>query len=271
MKVAFQGEPGAYSEAAAAEMLGEGLDLVPCRRLEDVFVTVESGGDVCGVVPIENSLGGSITGTYDLLLRHDLQISAEHVQRISHSLLAMPGTDIAALRRVYSHPQALAQCERLLSAHPEWEVHATYDTAGSAKMVAEQRLEGAAAIASERAGTIYGLQTLAREIEDDESNFTRFIRIGREVAPPSGRDRTSLVFGTRDIPGALFKCLSIFAIRDINLKKLESRPDRGRPWHYLFYVDFDGHPRDEPCARAIEHLREICVLVKVLGSCPRAQ
>ncbi|MBI3891843.1 MAG: bifunctional chorismate mutase/prephenate dehydratase, partial [Candidatus Wallbacteria bacterium] len=180
-----------------------------------------------------------------------------------------PGTRIEDIRRVYSHPQALAQCERFLELHPGWEAHALYDTAGSARLIAREKLASGAAVACRRAAQVYGLELLAEGIEDNPQNYTRFIQIRREAAPPTGKDRTSIVFGAKDSPGALFKSLSIFAIRDINLKKLESRPSKEAPWQYVFYLDFEGHVTDEPCSKALGHLEEICHFVKVLGSYPR--
>lgn len=267
--VAFQGEHGAFSEDAASEMLQGELELVPRAGLPDVFRAVESGEVDCGVVPIENSLGGSINQTYDLLLKHSLFIGREYGLRVKHCLMALPSTRIEDIRRVYSHPQALAQCERFLERYPSWEVHALYDTAGSARLIAREKLAASAAVACRRAAAVYGLELLAEGIEDNPQNFTRFIQIRRDPVAPTGSDRTSIVFGAKDIPGALFKSLSIFAIRDINLKKLESRPSKEAPWQYVFYLDFEGHSQDEPCAKALAHLEEISHFVKVLGSYPR--
>ena len=269
LRVAFQGEHGAFSEDAACEMLPGPLELQSHAALPSVFQAIESGQADCGVVPIENSLGGSINQTYDLLLKHPLVIGAEYGLRVRHCLMALPGVPLAAIRRVYSHPQALAQCERYLEGLPGVELHAVYDTAGSAKLIAAEGLRDSAAIACFRAAGVYGLSVLAEGIEDHSQNTTRFIRIGREHGPRAERNKTSVVFGARHTPGALFKSLAIFAIRDINLTKLESRPTKESPWQYLFYADFEGHASDEPCRNALAHLAEISHFVKLLGSYPR--
>ncbi len=267
--VAFQGEHGAFSEDAACEMLAGPLELKPHSSLPAVFDAVEAGEVDCGVVPIENSLGGSINQTYDLLLKHSLVITDEFGLRVRHCLMALPGTTESAVKRVYSHPQALAQCERFLEGHPDWEIHALYDTAGSAKLIADRKLTDSAAVACKRAAHVYGLDVLTEGIEDNHRNTTRFIQIRKRPRAPTDRDRTSIVFASKDIPGALFKSLSIFAIRDINLKKLESRPSKETPWQYIFYLDFEGNANDEPCRKALIHLEEICQYVKILGSYPQ--
>ena len=265
--VAFQGVRGAFSESASLGLLGRKIELLPCRTLAHAFRAVEQGEAHTAVVPIENSLGGSIVDTYDLLLAHDLPVIAETALPVVQCLMTLPGVSLKQVRRVYSHPQALAQCERYLSGH-EWEVHAVYDTAGAAKNVAEQRLADGAAIASEHAAKLYGLKLHKRGIQDSQLNVTRFVQIAKRPAKPTGKDRTSIVFATKDVPGALWKSLSIFAIRDINLKKLESRPSKKRVWNYVFYVDFEGHAEDTACAQALAHLSEISHYVKVLGSYP---
>jgi prephenate dehydratase len=250
--------------------MGPDIELQPIAQLADVFAAVESGASSCAVVPVENSLGGSVVGTYDLMLTSPLAITHELALTIEQCLMVRPGVTIGALRRVYSHPQALAQSERFLSGFPALEVHAVYDTAGAAKLVAEQKMDDAGAIASARAAEIYGLEILKRGTQDTDSNVTRFVRIARETTRPTGRDRTSIVFSVDDRPGILWKMLSIFAIRDINLKKLESRPSKRRLGEYVFYVDFDGHSDEPACARALDHLREIALTVKLLGSYPAA-
>jgi prephenate dehydratase len=270
LRVAFQGERGAFSESAAVGLLGAGIELLPCPDLPAVFRCVEDGRAATGLVPIENSLGGSVVQTYDLLLTRRLVIVAETCLPVVQCLMALPGVRTREVRRVYSHAQALAQCERFLAGHPGWEVHAVYDTAGAAKLVAERRLADAAAIASRRAAALYGLSVLREGIQDSRVNVTRFVQIGHRLPGPTGRDRTSIVFAARDIPGALWRSLSIFAIRDINLKKLESRPSKRRPWDYVFYADLEGHVTEERCARALDHLLEITHYVKVLGSYPAA-
>jgi chorismate mutase / prephenate dehydratase len=266
--VSFQGEHGAYSEQAAYDFFGESIKTKPCAALKDVFREVEERPVSFGVVPAENSLEGTITQTYDLLLQSPLQISGEIKIKISHCLLGLPGTNLKDISKVYSHPQALAQCRRFLE-----DLHVTvepaYDTAGSAKMIMERGLRGAAAIAGERAGALYGLDMVRREIEDDPENYTRFFVVGKDDAPPTGKDKTSIVFGTKHSPGSLHRALNELAIRGINLTKIESRPIRGTPWEYHFFVDFEGHRSDQSCADALRGLARSVTFVKVLGSYPR--
>ncbi|CAN5455173.1 MAG: prephenate dehydratase [Acidobacteria bacterium] len=265
MWIAFQGEPGAYSEAAARRLVPD-AETVPCQSFEDVFAAVAAGRVSRGIVPMENSIGGSIHRNYDLLLEHDLHIVAEVELDVDHCLLARPGATATALKVVYSHPQALAQCEQYLRRFEGVEIVAVYDTAGSAKMVAESGRTDAGAIASRRAGELFGLEVLAEAIQDFASNITRFVVIGRAPAPEAEATKTSLVFTTSSTPGSLFKALSCFALRDINLSKLESRPIRGRAWEYMFYVDVDAARHAPSCARAITHLGEVAKWVRVLGS-----
>jgi len=269
-RVAFQGERGAYSEAAVIALYGEGVEAVPLPSFEDVFRAVQAGTCDLGVVPIENSLAGSIHRNYDLLLEHTLHIVGEVNVRVAHQLIANPGVKLEDVRRIYSHPQALAQCERSLAALAGVELVPTYDTAGSVKMIKEQGLRDAAAIASLRAAEIYGMQVLLSHLEDAPDNYTRFLALARTPVVPSGPSKTSLVFAGPNVPGSLFKMLSVFALRDIDLTKIESRPLRGKPWEYLFYVDFAGDMQDERCRRAVGHLEEIATFLRVFGSYPRA-
>jgi len=267
MKIAYQGEPGAFSEAAARRVEND-ADLLPCRSFEEVFDIVQAGSAAYGVLPIENSIGGSIHRNYDLLLERDLPIVAEVELPVIHHLLALPGTNLAGLKRVYSHPQGLAQCERFLRTLAGVEIIATYDTAGSAKMIADGQLTDAAAIASARAGEVFGLVSLAASIQDFDDNITRFLVVGRTPVRNAVADKTSIVFALPNEPGSLFKALSVFALRGIDLTKLESRPIPGRPWEYLFYVDL-GIARDEvACARALAHLGEFAPMLRTLGTYP---
>ena len=269
MRIAFQGEPGAYSEAAALQFAA-GAAAVPCRSFEEVFAEVERGSVTLGILPMENSIGGSIHRNYDLLVEHELPIVGEVELLVDHCLLAAPGTTVGDLKVVYSHPQALAQCEQYLQGLQGVEIIAVYDTAGGAKMVADESSPRAAAVASRRAAEVFGLEILASGIQDYAANITRFVVVGRNAAPPESATKTSIVFSLKSTPGALFKALSGFALRDIDLTKLESRPIRGRPWEYLFYVDVDM-PRDSlTCGRAITHLAEFSDWVRVLGSYPAA-
>jgi len=267
MRIAYQGELGAFSEAAARLVHAE-ADLLPCRSFEEVFTAVDAGPAGYGVLPIENSIGGSIHRNYDLLVEHQLPIVSEVELPVSHQLLALPGTTLSDLRRIYSHPQALAQCERFLRTLTGVEIIATYDTAGSAKLVAGDRLADAAAIASARAGEVFGLAPLAAGIQDYDDNITRFIVIGRRPVDAAPADKTTVVFTVPNTPGALFKALSVFALRDVDLTKLESRPIPGRPWEYLFYVDVASARDDLRCARGLAHLAEFAPMLRVLGSYP---
>jgi len=263
VRLAYQGEPGAYSEAAALQYGGPQAETLPCKSFEDVFDAVSRQKATHGVVPLENSIGGTIHRNYDLLLDHDLTISGEVELDVVHCLQALPGTKIGDIKVVYSHPQALAQCERYLKELGA-SVEAVYDTAGGAKLVAEKKLAGAAALASRRAADVFGLEVLQEAVQDFEYNITRFAIIGG--APPADANKTTIVFALPSTPGALFKALSVFALRDINLTKLESRPMRGRPWEYLFYVEVDAPRSDLGCARALTHLAEFARWTRVLGT-----
>ncbi len=263
MRVAYQGEPGAYSEAAALQYGGLDVETLPCKTFDEVFEAVVKRRATHGVVPLENSVGGTIHRNYDLLLDHELPITGEVELDVVHCLLALPGTKIEDVKIVYSHPQALAQCERYLK-DLGVTVEAVYDTAGGAKLVAEQQIQGAAALASRRAAEVFGLEVLQEAVQDYEFNVTRFAIIGG--APPPDANKTTLVFALPSTPGALFKALSVFALREINLTKLESRPIRGRPWEYLFYVEIDARRDDLSCARSLTHLAEFAKWTRVLGS-----
>lgn len=268
MRVAYQGEPGAFSEAAVLRLLPD-AEPRPYPAFEDVFDAVRDGRVTLGVIPIENSIGGSIHRNYDLLLEGELAIVGEVQLPIVHNLLALPGVRLEEVRRVLSHPQALAQCAGFLRTLRDIEAIATYDTAGSAKMVRDEGRRDTAAIASERAGTLFGLDALQTGIEDYKDNITRFLAISRDRVPLGPPDKTTVVFSVRNEPAALFKALSVFALRGIDLTKLESRPVPGRPWEYLFYADVAAAREDLPCARAIVHLAEFAASLRTLGSYPR--
>lgn len=269
VRVAFQGERGAFGEDAAITFFGE-AEFITYRHLEDVFGSVLRGETDFGVVAAENSLAGSINETYDLLLEYEVNIYGEIELRISHCLLALLGERLDGIRTVYSHPQALAQCEDFLKKLGA-EVIPTYNTAAAAKRIREEGLKGCAAIASRRAARIYGLEVLAENIETSADNYTRFFVISRHKPLPAARNKTSLVFSTKNVPGALYACLGVFASRGINLTKLESRPSKKKPWEYVFYVDFEGHVDDETCRQALAELQEKTNFMKVLGSYPRAE
>jgi len=270
IKVAFQGDRGAFSEDATIKLFGRDIDFLPCLHFHDVFQATSENKVNFGVIPIENSQAGSINETYDLLLAYPLKICAEIVLRISHCLMALPGERLANITTVYSHPQALAQCDEFLS-KLDVEIVPVYDTAGSAKMIEEKQLRGCAAIASGRAAEIYGMEILAPKIETNINNYTRFFAISKKEARPGEKNKTSLVFIARHIPGALYRALGAFATRNINLTKLESRPGKSKPWEYVFYVDFEGHLNKQVCQQAIEELQKEATFVKILGSYPQAE
>src|SRR6186997_3315896 len=262
MRLAYQGEPGAYSEAAA-RVFSPHTETLPCKTFDEVFDAVVEKRATHGVVPMENSVGGTIHRNYDLLVDHEIPITGEVELDVVHCLQALPGTKLQDVKLVYSHPQALAQCERYLKDLGAT-VEAVYDTAGGAKLVSEQKLANAAALASRRAAEVFGLEVLQEAVQDYEFNITRFAIIGG--VPPKDANKTTIVFALRSTPGSLFKALSVFALRDINLTKLESRPVRGAPWEYLFYVEVEARRDDLTCARALTHLAEFARWTRVLGT-----
>jgi prephenate dehydratase len=270
LRAAFQGERGAYSEEAAVKFFGEDVTPVPCPTFDEVFEQVDNRKSDYGVAPIENSLGGSIHRNYDLLLRNDLHIVGETAVRVRHALIVHRGVKLEQVRRVYSHPQALAQCEKSLDRWPQLERVSTYDTAGSVKLLKEQNIMDGAAIASRRAAEIYGMDILEEGLEDSEENYTRFLILSREPVQTQGPSKTSIVFSMANVPGALFKTLAVFALRDIDLFKIESRPLQGKAWDYFFYVDFAGGLHEERCQNALNNLKEITTYLKILGSYPRS-
>ncbi len=267
--IAFQGENGAYSQEAIFETFGPAAQTLACRTFADIFHALDTGQADLGMLPIENSTAGAINQSYDLLLDCNVRITREVILRVRHALLAHSGVALGDLKRVYSHPQALAQCERFIQSHG-WEPVIAYDTAGAACELAASNDRAAGAIASETAGRIYGLSVLARGVEDLSNNYTRFFVLGHAESPRAEKSKTSIVLTTRHVPGALYACLGEFARRGINLTKLESRPDRQRPWHYVFYLDFEGHLDDPACRAALDALLLDHSFVKVLGSYPAA-
>jgi chorismate mutase/prephenate dehydratase len=269
LKVAFQGERGAYSESAVYRFFGESAEVKPCRDFKDVFKSVEEQETDFGVVPVENSIEGSVNQTYDLFLKHDLKVRGEIIVKIEHCLIANPGTKLEDVKAVYSHPQALAQCRTFLE-KSGWELVPTYDTAGSVKILKEKGLKNAAALASEKSAELYKMKILAREIADNPENYTRFFVIGKKDAPMTGKDKTSVIFAATHKPGALYYALGEFAKRGINLTKIESRPTKQTPWEYNFYLDFEGNKSEPRCAEALEALKEHAAFIKILGSYPRA-
>jgi prephenate dehydratase len=285
MKVAIQGELGSFSHEAAERMLPR-CTVVPCARSMEVFDRLEGESVGAAVIPIENTLAGTVAEHADLMLTRQVFIQAEYLLRIVHNVIAMPGVRLGNLRRVLSHPVALDQCRDFFRRHPKIEAVPFYDTAGSVKHVIANQLNDAAGIAGRQAAREYSGNIVESSIEDDKRNFTRFFLI-RKVRGTSGRrgtgkkkgsadyhrliprgaNKTSIVFQVKNTPGALFKSLSVFALRDISLSKIESRPMRGRPWEYVFYVDF-LRGDDEPARNALRHLEEVAEFVKVLGIYP---
>jgi chorismate mutase / prephenate dehydratase len=270
VEVAFQGQAGAYSQEAALSFFGPSVLTRPCETLDEVFKLVQDGGLPYGIVPVENSQEGSISRSYDLLLDCEVMVCGEAQIRVSHCLLANKGTDPGGIKRVYSHPQALAQCQGYLR-RLGCELIPSYDTAGSARMIKEKQLMDSAAVAGARAAQIYDMQVLAREIEDNPRNTTRFFVLGKQDCQPTGEDKTSIVFLLRHRPGTLHEALGEFSGRGINLTKIESRPTRQKPWEYNFYLDFEGHRADASIQEALGRVEDISVFLKVLGSYPKAK
>ena len=269
--VAFQGELGAFSSEAACQLLGEEIQLLPCETFDKMFAAVEDrAADYC-LAPLENSLFGSVYQNYDLLLKHDFQIVGETTLRIVHNLIAAPETKLEDIKAIYSHPVALGQCRNFLAAHPTMKSIVASDTAGSVKMIMETREAGAAAIASSLAAVVYNAKILISGIEDDPQNFTRFSLLARadEAAshplPEIEHAKTSIVFSLENKTGSLYRAMAVFALREIDLTKIESRPMIGRPWEYSFYLDFNGHTAEKRVQNALAHLAEFAPLVKILG------
>jgi prephenate dehydratase len=268
--VAFQGEPGAYSEQAVHEHFGPETASRPCRTFTEIFEAIHHGDATHGMLPVENSLAGMIAPAYDLLIDHDLRVQAEVIIRIEHYLMASAGTTLKEIERVRSHPQALAQCEQSLL-RLGLEPIDYYDTAGAARDLALNPEPGTAAIASLLAAETYNLEILVNHIEDLDFNYTSFFVIGRVDPPRQDPTKTSIIFTTRHVPGALHAVLSELANRDINLTKIESRPRRTRPWHYRFFVDFEGHEDDEPVQEALLGILKLSSFLQVLGSYPMSK
>lgn len=279
MRIAFQGETGAFSEEAVWAMYPD-AEPVPCPSFDGVFAAVSDEIVHLAVIPIENSLFGSVHANYDLLRSHELAIVGELQLRIRHNLMAPKGSTLDGIRTVHSHPQALGQCQDFLRDRlPQAELASSYDTAGAAKLVAAWGKTEEAAVASERAAVEYGLEILAKGIESNHQNYTRFLALSRKPEMPDEKRetarhdwKTSVVYSMKqNVPGALFKSLAVFALRDLDLFKIESRPLVGSPGSYLFYLDVEGAAVDEPVDRALDHLGEIASYLKVLGSYPRGK
>lgn len=269
--VAIQGERGAFSELAARSLFGRRARVVPCPDFDALFRAAATGRAAYALAPVENTIAGSIHRVHDLLLGGRLHVVGEAIVRVSHTLIALPGVRFRDVRRVYSHPVALAQCEAFFRRHPRLTRVATYDTAGSVRLLGEEQAKDAAAIAPELAARLYRARVLRRRLEDHPANYTRFFLLSRTARPIGRPDKTSVLFSAPHVAGALFRCMAVFALRDISLLKIESRPLVGRPWEYVFHVDFEGSAGEARCRRAIEHLREVCHFVRLLGSYPRAR
>ena len=267
--VAFQGELGAYSEEACYQYFGPSVTVKPCENLDVVFHLVEQDEVPYGVVPIENSLEGTVNRAYDLLLNSNLKVCGELEVRIMHCLIANPESSLDTIKKVYSHPQALAQCQTFLR-HLGFELIPASDTAGSVKLIKEQHLTDAAAIASRRAAEIYNMKILAGEIADNPNNFTRFFVLAKHDSPPTGKDKTSIVFSVKHRPGTLYAAIKEFADNKLNLTKIESRPTRQKAWEYNFYLDFEGHHQDKVVKDTLTKLETHSLFLKVLGSYPKA-
>lgn len=263
MRVAIQGEVGSFSHEAARHMI-PGATIVPCARSTEVFKRVVAGSVRAAVIPIENSLAGSVAEHYDLLLASKLFIQREFYLRIVHNLIAAPGTSLKNVRRVFSHPVALGQCRNFFRRNPKIDSFPFYDTAGSVKHVIDHEVRDAAAIAGGSAATVYGGRILAAGIEDNKQNYTRFFLLQRTRRMLPGSNKTSLAFGLRNVAGALHKVLGVFADQGISLTRIESRPIHGRPWEYVFFVDF-ARGDDKVARKALKDLKEFAEMVRVLG------
>lgn len=268
MNIAIQGEAGSFSHEAAKKM-APGCRVISCARSAEVFDRLERGSVAAAVIPIENSLAGSVAEHFDLLLARKVFIQREFRLRIVHNLIAAPGVKRAEIGRAYSHPVALDQCRDFFQKNPKIQAMPFYDTAGSVKHVVEAGLKDAAGIAGKHAATVYRGKILDAGIEDDKQNFTRFFLIRKAKRVQPGANKTSIAFGLKNLPGALYKALSVFAVRDISMSKIESRPMRGRPWEYVFYVDY-LRGDDKAARNALADLAEVADMVKVLGIYPAA-
>jgi len=269
--IAFQGERGAYSEDACFKFFGDEVRTEPLMDFPSVFEACEKDKVTHAVVPVENSIEGSVAQVNDLLLDHDLTVSGETIVPVKHYLMAYDGATMESVKEILSHPQALGQCRKFLANHADWRIIPSYDTAGSARIVSEEKRLDRAAIASKRAAEVYHLKVLKEDIQSEEVNYTRFFVLEKNPGPVHGANKTSIVFATKNAPGALYKCLGEFASRNVNLSKLESRPRKNKPWVYVFYADFEGSMDDPECHAAIGGLLKTGAFVKILGSYKKAE
>jgi prephenate dehydratase len=270
VRAGFQGERGAFSEIAVRQLLGSDSDPVPFERFDQVFAALVEKKIDAAVIPMENTLHGSVIENYDHLLNFDVEVIGETSVRIVHNLIALPGVAFKDVKEVYSHPVALNQCLRFFQQNPQLERKTFYDTAGSVKMLAETKRRDAAAIASNLASDLYGARILKRGIEDDRANFTRFFLLQRRGGSVKGKmpasKKISIAFSTKNEAASLFRSLAALALRDLSLTKIESRPLKGKAWEYMFYVDFEGQLKDERVKNALRHLEEASDFLKVLGA-----
>jgi prephenate dehydratase len=268
-RVAYQGEKGAYSEEAIFKHYGKKVKTVPRPFLRDVFNSVELGEAEYGMIPVENTIEGSVTRAFDLLNERSLKASGEEIHRIQHCLISHPDANLSDIKKAYSHPHALGQSREYLEKN-NIEAINFYDTAGSIKWIKENSVMDAAGIASAQAAETYGMKVLVKGIETNAENYTRFLEISYEDREPTGRDKSSIAFIVGHRPGTLVKALQEFSNRSINLEKIESRPRIGKPWEYVFFVDFEGHIKDITVMEALIALKNYTIYLKHLGSYQRA-
>jgi len=266
-KVAFQGERGAFSEIAALKFFGNSINPFPCRSFREVFKKINNKETQYGILPIENSQTGGINEVHDLLLNQELFAVGEEKLKVEHCLITKEEIDFKLIEKVYSHPQALAQCEEFLSKNlPSCQVIPAYDTAGSVKMIKEVEENNIAAIASSWAAELHGLKILNLNIQDNKFNYTRFLILSSELNINPKNNKTSIIFAVISKPGALYRCLREFALRDININRLESRPSKREPWEYIFYTDFEKGLHEEKTQEALKSLEECTTFIKIIGS-----
>jgi prephenate dehydratase len=270
LRVGFQGEHGAYSEQAVVKHFGAGVETVPIKSIREVFNLTQVGAIDVGVVPIENSIEGSVSESYDMFLTSSAKVIGEEVVRVVHCLISLPTSKMSDIKVVYSHPQALAQCRNFVASMFA-EPRVTYDTAGSVGIIKDGKIANAAAIASQRAAEIYEMKILKKGIEDYGRNFTRFLVISKSEGKKKPDSKTSIIFSVPHTPGSLYNTLEVFARNRINLTKIESRPTRQRPWEYYFFVDLEGHYKDPLVAKAFAEVATKTVFLKVLGSYPKSK
>jgi prephenate dehydratase len=265
--IALQGEIGSFSEMAAMQYFGTAINIRSCNSFEQVSEEVKASKADYAILPIENSQTGGINNVHDLLLSENLFAIGEVILRIEHCLISHFDTKLAQIEKIYSHPQALAQCERyLLRTFPDCQIIPVYDTAGSIKQIKESGDLKAAGIASRRAATYYGMNIIESGIEDNPSNYTRFLVFCPDIIHHKRNNKTSIIFAVVSVPGAIYRCLKEFAIRDINLSRLESRPSRVKPWEYVFYMDFEKGLQEKVAKDALEALKESTTFIKIIGT-----